>query len=78
MSGVYATRDAEYRRALARLAASPTGLAERALLAQGLSAELIADLLRAAYVEFATVNGRAAPIDLIRITEAGWQLLLSA
>ena len=67
----------EYRRALAYLAASPLGVAKAALVAEGFSAELIAELARAAYVECVAVNGRAMPIDLIRIMEAGWQLLMS-
>jgi len=67
----------EYRRVLACLAASPVGVAKAALVAQGFSAELIGELARAAYVERVAANGRAMPIDLIRITEAGWQLLMS-
>jgi hypothetical protein len=68
---------AECRRALARLAASPTGVSEEMLIAQGFPLELIVELVRSAYVERVVVNGRAMPLDLIRITEAGWQLLVS-
>ena len=74
---VHHDRDVEYRHALARLAASPTGIPEDVLIAQGISAELIIDLMRGAHVERVIVNGRAAMRDFIRITDAGWRLLVS-
>jgi hypothetical protein len=79
MPGMFVSHngDSEFRRTLAHLAASPAGVPEDVLVAQGIAPKLITDLMRAAYIERVTVKGRAASRDLIRITTAGWRFLMS-
>ena|SRR5262249_14343563 len=70
------------RRALELLAASPDGCTEALMFANGFTAELLVELVRAglasATSERVAASGRSIEIVRVRITEAGRQALATA
>jgi hypothetical protein len=67
------------RRALELLAASPDGCTEALMFANGFTAELLVDLVRAglasAHAERMVTDGKMAEVARVKISEAGWQTL---
>jgi hypothetical protein len=68
-------READRRRALKLLAASPDGCTEAILLAHGFTGDMLAELARAglttAKAERVVAAGRAIEVIRVRITDAG-------
>jgi hypothetical protein len=67
------------RRALELLAASPDGCTEALMFANGFTAELLVELMRAglasAHAERMVADGRMMEAARMKISEAGWQAL---
>ena len=67
------------RRALELLAASPDGCAEALMFANGFTAELLVELVRAglasANAERMVADGKMMETARVKISEAGWQTL---
>jgi hypothetical protein len=67
------------RRALELLAASPDGCTEALLFANGFTAELLIELVRAglasAHAERMVGDGKMMEVARVKISEAGWQVL---
>ena len=67
------------RRALELLAASPDGCTEALMLANGFTAELLVELVRAglasAHAERMVAGGKMMEVARVKISEAGWQAL---
>ena len=67
------------RRALELLAASPEGCTEALMFANGFTAELLIELVRAglasAHAERIIANGKTMEVARVKISEAGWQAL---
>jgi hypothetical protein len=67
------------RRALELLAASPDGCSEALMFANGFTAELLLELVRAglasAHAERVVADGRMMEVARMKISEAGWQAL---
>ena len=67
------------RRALELLAASPDGCTEALMFANGFTAELLVELVRAglasAHAERMVANGKMMETARVKISEAGWQTL---
>ena len=67
------------RRALELLAASPDGCTEALMFANGFTAELLVELVRAglasAHPERMVADGRMTEVARVKISEAGWQTL---
>ena len=67
------------RRALELLAASPDGCTEGLMFANGFTAELLVELVRAglasAHAERVVTDGKMTEVARVRINEAGWQTL---
>jgi hypothetical protein len=65
------------RRALELLAASPDGCTEALMFANGFTAELLVELVRAglasAHAERMVADGRMMEVARMKISEAGWQ-----
>ena len=65
------------RRALELLAASPEGCTEALMFANGFTAELLLELVRAglasAHAERVVADGRMMEVARMKISEAGWQ-----
>jgi len=65
------------RRALELLAASPDGCTEALMFANGFTAELLLELVRAglasAHAERVVADGRMMEVARMKISEAGWQ-----
>jgi hypothetical protein len=72
-------RNAERRRALELLSASPDGCTEAIILAHGFTTDFLVDLIRAglatAQTERAVAGGRSMQVTRIRITGAGRRAL---
>jgi hypothetical protein len=72
-------RNAERRRALELLAASPDGCTEAFILAHGFTTDFLVDLIRAglatAQTERAVVGRRSMQVTRMRITDAGRRAL---
>ena len=72
-------RNAERRRALELLAASPDGCTEAFILAHGFTTDFLIDLIRAglatAQTERAVVGRRSMQVTRMRITDAGLRAL---
>ena len=68
------------RRALELLAASPDGCTEALMLANGFTAELLVELVRAglasAHAERMVAGGKMMEVARVKISEAGWQVLV--
>src|SRR6516165_8673686 len=67
------------RRALELLAASPDGCTEALMFANGFTAELLIELVRAglasAHVERMVGDGKMTEVARMKLSEAGWQAL---
>jgi hypothetical protein len=67
------------RRALELLAASPDGCTEALMFANGFTAELLIELVRAglasAHAERMIANGKTMEVARMKISEDGWQAL---
>jgi hypothetical protein len=67
------------RRALELLAASPDGCTEALMFANGFTAELLIELVRAglasAHAERMVGDGKMTEVARVKLTEAGWQAL---
>src|SRR5262249_39854888 len=67
------------RRALELLAASPEGCTEALMFANGFTAELLVELVRAglasAHAERMVAGGKMMEATRVKISEAGWQAL---
>jgi hypothetical protein len=67
------------RRALELLAASPDGCSEALMFANGFTAELLVELVRAglasAHAERMLADGKMKESARVKISEAGWQTL---
>ena len=67
------------RRALELLAASPDGCTEGLMFANGFTAELLVELVRAglasAHAERVVTDGKMTEVARVKISEAGWQTL---
>jgi len=67
------------RRALELLAASPDGCTEALMFANGFTAELLVELVRAglasAHAERMVAGGKMMEAARVKISEAGWQAL---
>src|SRR5262245_58607883 len=67
------------RRALELLAASPDGCTEVLMFANGFTAELLVELVRAglasAHAERMVAGGKMMEVARVKISEAGWQAL---
>src|SRR5215471_19841206 len=67
------------RRALELLAASPDGCTEALMFANGFTAELLIELVRAglasAHAERMIANGKTMEVARMKISEGGWQAL---
>jgi len=67
------------RRALELLAASPDGCTEALMFANGFTAELLVELVRAglasAHPECMVADGRMTEVARVKISEAGWRAL---
>jgi hypothetical protein len=67
------------RRALELLAASPDGCTEALMFANGFTAELLVELVRAglapAHAERMVAGGKMTEVARVKISEAGWQAL---
>src|SRR5262249_15184554 len=67
------------RRALELLAASPDGCTEALMFANGLTAELLIELMRAglasAHAERLVADGKVTEVARMKLSEAGWQAL---
>jgi hypothetical protein len=67
------------RRALELLAASPDGCTEALMFANGFTAELLVELVRAglasAHPERMVADGRMTEVARVKISEAGWRAL---
>jgi hypothetical protein len=67
------------RRALELLAASPEGCTETLMFANGFTAELLVELVRAglasAHVERMVADGKIREFARVKLSEAGWQAL---
>ena len=67
------------RRALELLAASPEGCTEALMFANGFTAELLIELVRAglasAHAERMATDGKMTEVARVKISEAGWQAL---
>jgi hypothetical protein len=67
------------RRALELLAASPDGCTEALMFANGFTAELLIELVRAglasAHAERMVGDGKMTEVARVKLTEAGWQVL---
>jgi hypothetical protein len=67
------------RRALELLAASPDGSTEALMFANGFTAELLIELVRAglasAHAERMVGDGKMTEVARVKLTEAGWQVL---
>ena len=72
-------RNAERRRALELLAASPDGCSEAIMLAHGFSVDFLTDLIRTGMAttrtERVVAGGRAMEVARVRITEVGRRAL---
>jgi len=68
------------RRALELLAASPDGCTEALMFANGFTAELLVELVRAglasAHAERMVADGKMMEAARVKISEAGWQVLV--
>ena len=69
------------RRALELLAASPDGCTQALMFANGFTAELLVELVRAglasAHAERMVADGKMMETTRVKISEAGWQTLAS-
>jgi len=69
------------RRALELLAASPEGCTEALMFANGFTAELLIELVRAglvsAHAERVVGDGKMTEVARVKISEAGWQALVA-
>jgi hypothetical protein len=67
------------RRALELLAASPDGCTEALMFANGFTAELLIELMRAglasAHAECLVADGKVTEVARMKLREAGWQAL---
>ena len=67
------------RRALELLAASPEGCTEALMFANGFTAELLIELVRAglvsAHAERMVGDGKMTEVARVKLSEAGWQAL---
>jgi hypothetical protein len=67
------------RRALELLAASPDGCTEALMFANGFTAELLIELVRAglasAHAERAVTDGKMTEVARVKISETGWRTL---
>ena len=67
------------RRALELLAASPEGCTEALMFANGFTAELLIELVRAglvsAHAERVVGDGKMTEVARVKLSEAGWQAL---
>jgi hypothetical protein len=67
------------RRALELLAATPEGCTEALMFANGFSAELLIELVRAglvsAHAERVVGDGKMTEVARVKLSEAGWQAL---
>jgi len=67
------------RRALELLAASPEGCTEALMFANGFTAELLIELVRAglasAHAERMATDGKMTEVARVKISKAGWQAL---
>ena len=67
------------RRALELLAASPEGCTEAQMFANGFTAELLIELVRAglvsAHAERVVGDGKMTEVARVKLSEAGWQAL---
>jgi hypothetical protein len=67
------------RRALELLAAAPDGCTEALMFANGFTAELLVELVRAglasAHAERTVANGKTMEVARVKISEAGWRAL---
>ena len=67
------------RRALELLAAAPDGCTEALMFANGFTAELLIELVRAglasAHAERMVADGKRTEVARVKISEAGWQVL---
>ena len=67
------------RRALELLAASPDGCTEALMFANGFTAELLIELVRAglasAHAERMVAGGKMTEVARVKISEAGWKAL---
>jgi len=72
-------RNAQRRRALELLVASPDGCTEAFILAHGFTTDFLVDLIRAglatAQTERAVAGGRSMQVTRMRITDAGRRAL---
>ena len=72
-------RNAERRRALELLAASPDGCTEAIMLAHGFTTDFLVDLIRAGMAtsrtERVVAGGRSMEVIRVRITDAGRRAL---
>ena len=70
------------RRALELLAAAPDGCTEALMFANGFTAELLIELVRAglasAHAERMVADGKRTEVARVKISEAGWQVLAGA
>src|SRR5262245_24176573 len=67
------------RRALELLAASPDGCTEALMFANGFTAELLIELMRAglasAHAECLVADGKVTEVARMKLSDAGWQAL---
>jgi hypothetical protein len=72
-------READRRRALKLLAASPDGCTEAIMLAHGFTIDMLVDMTRAGFAtaqaECTQAGGRAIEVTRMRITDAGRRAL---